>query len=238
MSSFFYSIELTYYSTFHLCEGIINRFSFNVHSFNKQERCTWVWPHMFTKWWQQKSTNQLSFYPLMPQHLSITLNNTIHHFNVSLSQSFFQCNYVCNKRTLACEGPNHPSNQPHTGIIFLLQVHLMAKCIIKLCSELIGLFLGELIITPGHHDHMVFLAVNGLMIVAKKILCTVTQSIKSPANHKCKQYSLPKVIFNQSYALDYWCAPIRILKNELLDWIAIYCMEGNFDGREIWWIVS
>ena len=37
MKSFFYPIELTYYSTFFLCEAIVNRSSFNVVSTNSND---------------------------------------------------------------------------------------------------------------------------------------------------------------------------------------------------------
>ena len=90
MNSIFYSIELTYYSTSFLCAVIVKRSSFNVISTNSndvhayEQRCL---PHDDSK---NQPNNYLSIL-LMPLHLSITLNNTIHQLNVSLSQSNFQC---------------------------------------------------------------------------------------------------------------------------------------------------
>ena len=44
-----------------------------------------------------------------------------------------------------------------------------------------------------------------LIIAVKNILCTVTQSIRSPPTTKCKQCSISQTIFNQPSTLDYWC---------------------------------
>ena len=76
--------------------------------------------------------NQLSKYfssLLMPQHFSIALNNAIHRFNMSLSQSFFQHDEVTN---VVRKGTGYPSNRPHTGVTFPLVAYWMAKCIITL----------------------------------------------------------------------------------------------------------
>ena len=45
MNSFFYSIELTYYSISFLCKAMVNRSGFKVRSFNKQWwwACIWTW---------------------------------------------------------------------------------------------------------------------------------------------------------------------------------------------------
>ena len=53
----------------------------------------------------------------MPEHLSITLNNTIHHFNYD---------------TTVLKEPDYPSNRCHLGVTFLLQAHCMVKCAMKI----------------------------------------------------------------------------------------------------------
>ena len=65
----------------------------------------------------------------MPQHLSITLNNTINLFNMSISQHYSAL--LCNKFAVVFERPGYPSNRPHTGMTFPLQAHWMATQVTK-----------------------------------------------------------------------------------------------------------
>ena len=78
MNSFFYSIELTYYSTYFLCEAIVNRSGFNVEF----QRTVTMRMRMNMRVHQTMAAkiNQINIFstPLMPQHHSIILNNTIH----------------------------------------------------------------------------------------------------------------------------------------------------------------
>ena len=76
---------------------MVNRSGFKVVSTNSND--AHVYEHTCSP--NDDSKNKPNMYnyfftPLMPQHHSITLNNTVHRFNISLSQSFFQCNYVTN----------------------------------------------------------------------------------------------------------------------------------------------
>ena len=88
MNSFFYSIELTYYSKSFLYKAMVNRSSFNVVSTNSSD--AHAYEHAYSP--NDGSKNHLNNYfytPLMSQSYSITFNNTIHRFSMSLSQSFF-----------------------------------------------------------------------------------------------------------------------------------------------------
>ena len=74
MNSFFYSIELTYYSTSFLYEVMVNRSGFNVVLTNSSD--AHAYEHECSP-----NKNQLNNYfstPLTPQRYSIMLNNTIH----------------------------------------------------------------------------------------------------------------------------------------------------------------
>ena len=67
----------------------------------------------------------------MPEHLSITLNNTVHHFNYVVSVIKFLLPQLCNKYTTVLKEPDYPSNRSHLGVMFLLQAHCMVKCAMK-----------------------------------------------------------------------------------------------------------
>ena len=112
MNSFFYSTELTYYSTAFLCEVIVNRSGFNVISTNISD--AHVYEHMYSP--KDGSKNQLDDYlstPLMPEHLSIAHASIINFYSARLR----------NKHTIVHEGTGYPSNWLHTNMTFPLQVH-------------------------------------------------------------------------------------------------------------------
>ena len=58
MNSFFYSIELTYYSTSFLCEAMVNRYGFNVVSTNSRD--AHAYEHAYSP--NDCSRNQLNNY--------------------------------------------------------------------------------------------------------------------------------------------------------------------------------
>ena len=112
MNSFFYSIELTYYSTSFLCEVIVNRSGFNVISTNISD--AHVYEHVYSP--KDGSKNQLDNYlstPLMPEHLSIAHASIINFYSARLH----------NKHAIVHEGTGYPSNWLHTNMTFPLQVH-------------------------------------------------------------------------------------------------------------------
>ena len=70
----------------------------------------------------------------MPEHLSVTLNNTVHNFNYAVPIKKFLLPQLCSKYTKVLKEPDYPSNRPHIGVTLLLQTHWMVKCVTKVVA--------------------------------------------------------------------------------------------------------
>ena len=63
-------------------------------------------------------------------------NTQQHHSSIErVSITKFLSPRLCNKRTIAREGPGYPSNWPHTSVTVPLVAHWVATRIIKLVSS-------------------------------------------------------------------------------------------------------
>ena len=74
---------------------MVNRSGFNVVSTNNNNVHACEHACSPNDGGKNQPNNNFSI-PLMPLHCSITFNNNIYRFNVSLSQSFFHRNYLTN----------------------------------------------------------------------------------------------------------------------------------------------
>ena len=78
----------------------------------------------------------------MPEHLSITLNDTVHHFNYTVSITKYLLPRLCNKYTTVLEEPDYPSNRPRYDVTTTSTLYgIMCN---KSCSHFTDLFLDKL----------------------------------------------------------------------------------------------